>query len=107
MPQVKSGLMVLAFCWAHVRRDFVRVGKGWPELTPWAISWLRCIRRLYQVNRERLRAAADSPEFQQQDALLRRTLDAMRVQASNELSDRTLRQPCRKVLDSLDHTGRD
>jgi len=102
MTQVKSGLLLLAFCWAHVRRDFVRVGKGWPELTPWAISWLRRIRCLYQVNRERLRSAADSPEFQQQDALLRQTLDAMRVQASNELSDRQLRQPCRKVLDSLE-----
>ena len=35
MAQVKSGLMVLAFCWAHVRRDFVGVGKGWSESTPW------------------------------------------------------------------------
>ena len=35
MALVKLGLIVLAFCWAHVRRDFVRVGKGWPELTPW------------------------------------------------------------------------
>jgi len=44
----------LAFCWAHVRRDFVGVGKGWPELTPWALCWLRRIHDLYQVNRERL-----------------------------------------------------
>jgi transposase len=33
MTQVKSGLLVLAFCWAHVRRDFVGVGKSWSELT--------------------------------------------------------------------------
>src|SRR6266851_6081574 len=24
------------FGWAHVRRDFVGVGKGWPELKAWA-----------------------------------------------------------------------
>ena len=36
MFQVKNGGLLLAFCWAHVRRDFVRVGKGWPELKPWA-----------------------------------------------------------------------
>ena len=101
MTQVKSGLMVLAFCWAHVRRDFVRVGKGWSELTPWALSWLRRIRHLYQVNRERLRYALGSPEFQQQDALLRQAVAAMRVQATEELSDLKLRQPCRKVLESL------
>ena len=32
MVQVKQGGIVLVFCWAHVRRDFVEVGKGWPEL---------------------------------------------------------------------------
>lgn len=101
MTQVKSGLLVLAFCWAHVRRDFVRVGKGWLELTPWALSWLRRIRQLYCLNRERLRYAIGSPEFQQQDALLRQAVETMRVQAMEELSDPKLRQPCRKVLDSL------
>ena len=32
MIWVKDGVLVLAFCWAHVRRDFMRVGKGWLEL---------------------------------------------------------------------------
>ena len=45
MHQVKKGKLVLAFCWAHVRRDFVRVGKGDPELTAWALGWLRLIRK--------------------------------------------------------------
>ncbi len=31
MAQVNQGKVVLVFCWAHVRQDFVRVGKGWPE----------------------------------------------------------------------------
>jgi transposase len=101
MTQVKSGLMVLAFCWAHVRRDFVRVGKGWSELTPWALTWLRRIRHLYHVNRERLQHPPDSATLQRQDALLRLAVEAMRVQAVEELSDPKLRQPCRKVLDSL------
>ena len=101
MAQVKSGIMVLAFCWAHVRRDFVRAGKGWSQLTPWALSWLRRVRQLYRLNGERLRYVFGSPEFQQQDALLRQAMGAMRVQAMEELSDPQLRQPCRKVLDSL------
>jgi len=101
MAQVKSGLIALAFCWAHVRRDFVGVGKGWPELTPWALSRLRRIRQLYGLNRERLRHPRDSAKFQEQDALLRRAVEAMRLQAGEELSDPKLRQPCRKVLESL------
>jgi len=101
MAQVKSGLLVLAFCWAHVRRDFVGVGKSWSELTPWALEWLRRIRHLYHVNRERLQHSIDSSKFQEQDVLLRRAVEAMRVQAVEELSNLKLRQPCRKVLKSL------
>ena len=102
MAQVKSGLIVLAFCWAHVRRDFVGVGKSWSELTPWALSWLRRIRHIYSVNRERLRHPLASAKFQEQDALLRRAVEALRAEAEEELSDPKLRQPCRKVLESLE-----
>lgn len=101
MAQVKSGLLVLAFCWAHVRRDFVGMGKSWSELTPRALTWLRRIRHLYQINRERLQHPLDSAKFQEQDALLRGAVEAMRVQAVEELSNSKLRQPCRKVLESL------
>jgi transposase len=104
MAQVKTGLLVLAFCWAHVRRDFVGVGKSWSELTPWALTWLHRIRHLYQVNRERLQHPLDSAKFQEQDALLCQAVEAMRVQAVEELSNPKLRQPCRKALESLqDH----
>jgi transposase len=101
MQQVKLGLIILAFCWAHVRRDFVGVGKGWPELTPWAISWLRRIRHLYQINRARLQHRQDPAKFQEQQALLLGAVEAMRAEAAKELSDPKLRQPCRKVLESL------
>jgi len=101
MAQVKSGQIVLAFCWAHVRRDFVTVGKAWAELTPWALEWLRRIRQLYCWNRKRLQHPLDSPEFQQDDASLRQAVESMRSQAALELSDPQLRQPCRKALESL------
>ena len=68
---MKNGGLVLAFCWAHVRRDFVRVGKGWPELKPWALAWLRRIRDLYAANRRRL----DAPEDVTADQEVRRIVD--------------------------------
>jgi len=101
MDQVKQGLILLAFCWAHVRRDFVGVGKGWPELTSWALCWLRHIRDLYQINRARLQHLQDPAKFQEQQALLCGAVEAIRVDAAKELSDPKLRQPCRKVLQSL------
>jgi transposase len=101
MAQVKAGFIVLAFCWAHVRRDFVQVGKGWTELQPWALAWLQRIRDLYRCQRQRLGHPAESDAFAAADARLRKNLTAMQTQAAAELADPKLRQPCRKVLDSL------
>jgi transposase len=97
MLQVKNGTLILAFCWAHVRRDFVRVGKGWPELHAWALQWLKRIRELYRLNRQRLAQSADSAR---QDAL-RQAVAAMRQQLDTELADPALRLPVGKVLTSL------
>ena len=97
MLQVKNGALVLAFCWAHVRRDFVRVGKGWPEWKPWALQWLQRIRDLYRWNRRRLAHPAD-PAGQ---AGLGQAVAAMRRQLDAELADPALRTPARKVLTSL------
>jgi len=101
MRQVKAGKLLLAFCWAHVRRDFVRVGKGYPELTAWALTWLRRIRELYRLNRQRLRHPRETAEFAADDAKLRQHVAAMAAQRDRELADDTLREPCRKVLISL------
>ena len=104
--QVKDGTLVLAFCWAHVRRDFVRVGKGYPELKTWALQWLSRICELYRLNRERLRHAPGTPEFAAADALLRQHVDSMAAQRDTELADAKLREPCRKALVSLnEHWG--
>jgi transposase len=101
MSQVKLGLMVLAFCWAHVRRDFVEVGKSEPDLTDWALRWLRRIQEIYRINRRRLRHRPGSPKFRKEDASLRRTMETMRTTAVEELSEAKLRTPCRKALESL------
>jgi transposase len=97
MVQVKAGTLLLAFCWAHVRRDFVRVGKGWPELKAWALEWLQRIRELYRLNRQRLQ----NPAAASADAALRQAVTAFEQQVAMELADPTLREPCRKVLTSL------
>jgi transposase len=104
MAPVKAGLILLAFCWAHVRRDFIAVAKSFPELKPWAIDWLKLIRQAYRCNRQRLRHQDNTPEFAAADAPLREVMEAMKTQAVEQLADAELRLPCRKVLVSLqDH----
>lgn len=97
MAQVKGGLLVLAFCWAHVRRDLVRVGKGGPELKAWALAWLRRIRDLDAANRRRL----DGPDEVAANHEVRRLVEAMRPPCRSELSDVALQTPCHKALTSL------
>ena len=76
------------------------VGKGWEELKPWALAWLQRIRELYRQQRQRLTEAGGAA-FQAADAAVRQTAAAMHAQAATELADPQLRQPCRKVLASL------
>jgi transposase len=101
MAQVKAGNVILVFCWAHVRRDFVKVGKGWVESKEWAVTWLRRIRTLYRQHHQRRTHAVGSVEFAVADAEVRRTVETMQAQAETELADPKLATPCRKVLVSL------
>jgi transposase len=101
MTQVKLGHVILVFCWAHVRRDFVEVGKGWDELKPWALAWLQRIRELYRHQRQRLAHDPGHAEYQAADTAVRHTVAEMQTQAKMELADPQLREPCRKTLASL------
>jgi transposase len=104
MAQVKRGDVVLVFCWSHVRRDFVKLGKAWPEHKEWALAWLRRIRELYRNDRRRRHAKADGPEWTVADRNLRATVTAMQIQTASELADPKLATACRQVLTSLkDH----
>ncbi len=101
MSWVNDGVIVLAFCWSHVRRDFIRVGKGWPELRPWALGWLRRIRLLYRLNDRRLAAAEGSELFREADGCLRQAVTETKMQVDTELARADLAAPCQKVLESL------
>ena len=74
---------------------------AYPELVAWALTWLRRIRGLYRLNRERLRHPIGTLEFAAADARLRQHVAVMADVRDRELADETLREPCRKVLVSL------
>jgi len=101
MKWVKDGVIVLAFCWSHVRRDFIRVGKGWPELKTWALGWLRRIRVLYRLNDRRLGVQKDAATFGEADGCLRQAVAEMKTQMETELTGVELATPCRSALESL------
>jgi transposase len=104
MAQVKSGLIVLAFCWAHVRRDFVEVARTWPEQESWALAWIQGIAAIYALNEARLKVRQDPQAFAAADGALRAAVTAMGARGEAELNDTHLHPARRKVLESLgDH----
>jgi transposase len=101
MAQVKQGLIVLAFCWAHVRRDFVTLARTWPDQEGWALAWVARIGELYRLNDER-RAVVDQPAlFREADARLRQAVTAFGRQGEAELAEASVHPARRKVLESL------
>jgi len=101
IAQVKQGLIVLAFCWAHVRRDFLTVARTWPEQESWALSWVERIGEVYRRNDARRAAREDPAAFAAADGPLRAAVTALAEQGETELAQETLHPARRKVLESL------
>jgi transposase len=102
MTQVKDGDILLAFCWAHVRRDFLAVARDWPCQQEWGLDWLKDIGELYHLNEQRLQAQQDSAAFTHCHQLLRAAVERMKQRCQRERAEPTLHPARRKVLDSLD-----
>lgn len=108
----------LAFCWAHVRRDFLEAGRALPALEPWALDFKARIGMLYHLNQQRLAhwdpdrplvqqcAAFEHAQAALQAALADLHAEAERLLAQDD-TDATLpkvaRARCKQVLTSLLH----
>jgi transposase len=102
MWQVKEGRITLAFCWAHVRRDFLLILIGWPStLETWACQWLGRIDELFEQNRARRAVRHDPVAFAAADQRLREHVAAIAQQRDTDLQQPDLHPACRKALTSL------
>ena len=99
--QALGAHILVAFCWAHVRRDFIRVRDGYRRLRRWGEAWVTRINELFTLNDQRLAVLSDPQAFQEKDRALRDAVEAMAKQRDRELEDPSLREPARKALESL------
>jgi len=75
-----QGLIVIAYCWAHQKREFEDALTKYPqdqELKPWVEIWITKISLLYDVNDERIKHTKDSYDFNQYHNKLIDILDWM------------------------------
>jgi transposase len=49
-----NAAITLAYCWAHVRRDFLDLALKFPALEKWALAWVDEIATSYHLNHQRL-----------------------------------------------------
>jgi transposase len=104
IDKVKGGRIVLAFCWAHVRRDFLTLARSWPDQEGWAWDWVEQIGTLYHLNDERLKVRRDAAAFAVADGALRAAVTSFGERGQSELGGADLHPARRKVLESLgDH----
>lgn len=96
-----DGRILLAFCWAHVRRDFLAVANGWPKQEGWALAWVNRIGGLYRVNAERLAVQGEPASFAEAQQTLVAEVAGMKKEQDEQLADPKLYSACRKVLESL------
>ena len=104
----ENKVILLAFCWAHVRRDFLDAAKRWPDLQAWMFSWVEVIGELYSLNAQRLEqwdealALADQkPLFMQRHQALAQAVVQMDERCEQELEKQNLQVVQRAVLSSL------
>jgi transposase len=102
--------VILAFCWAHVRRDFLKAARSWPELEGWMFTWVDVIRELYRLNAARLEQWDEALPLEQQSSaftecqhLLTTKLSAMQERCAAHLQERDLHLAKQKVLSSRHH----
>jgi transposase len=93
--------IVLAFCWAHQRRDWLMLGNDHPELQAWAMQWVEQIAQLYHLHGLRVQAAAHGAEYAALDAQLRCAVQRMAEQRDAALADAATHSAARKVLHSM------
>jgi transposase len=113
-------LLALAYCWVHVRRDFLEA-RSEEKDRQWADAWVRGIGELHALNKARLAlgCAPNPPRelpapfveldgkrmksagYRQAGSRLREAVGKMAAAWREELDTKDLRLPRRKILQSL------
>lgn len=100
LARLYTGL-ILAFCWAHLRRDFLDCATKWPAVQSWAFAWVERINRIFHINNGRREGFFSGRDYQAEDQQLRQQIKALKEQLDQELSESYVQVGKRSVLESL------
>jgi transposase len=91
------------WCWAHIRRYFIRAGDAHPELATWTAGWIERIAELYVAHTAMGAAEPDSPARTWAAAQFSAALNTIDAERTAQMSHAALLHPAAaKVLATLD-----
>lgn len=96
-----SADLLIAYCWAHVRRDYVRIVDTCKKLLTWAQEWVDRINEIFYLNNKRIEVLNDKAKFQEADTVLRKALNSFEEIYRNELETEDLHPDARKAHKSI------
>ena len=91
------------WCWAYIRRYFIRAGDAHKELGPWKAAWVERIGALYPARRALAATETGSAAHARAEADFAEALTAMDEARRNQEADETLHPRARRVLATLDN----
>ena len=104
--------LILAFCWAHTRRDFVECGGA--AVDPWKQYWLDLIAGLFKANDSRLAVYDPARDLEHQSTAfnaaqthLTETCDALFKKAEQDLASRLKEVKQTPADDQITHAEQD
>ena len=97
----KHAGVILAFCWAHARRDFREAGLKYEQVHEWAREWEERINALFHLNKIRVQYAEGSAAFSREDIRVREAVEDMKRIFGEERKQPRLHHSQRSVLKSL------
>jgi hypothetical protein len=90
------------WCWAHIRRYFIRAVDGDPRLRYWADQWVARIGDLYLAHRGMAAAEPGSSPYTQAHTEFEQALSAIDTVRREQMRSPGLRPSGKKVLATLD-----
>lgn len=91
------------YCFAHIRRYFIRAGDAHEALRPWRDAWLLRFAALYRAHHALRASVASTPEHASAAEDFALCLGEIDVVRQKQAADEDLHPAARKVLATLDH----
>jgi len=81
---IKGGKVFIAYCWVHLRRDFInlksqKIFKNNPAIEKWVKDWLDAINMIFTLNKQRLKCSSEK-QFAELTEKLRLIIEKLYLQ---------------------------